>query len=165
MSVPKTSESRLREFLRSIENVDWLGSATEPSPDVVVCSDFTDAWDVWRRADVWAGQTHSLERRARESIGEKSIDDVFEVVSEYIRESVWQGIGRYLEAHVRQGNISDEGLSYDVLEDIKRDVSWAAIEALLDEQSFFHRLLAWYRQGRWPCGWNGDFPAGSLVVL
>jgi hypothetical protein len=30
--------------------------------------------------------------------------------------------------------------------------------------SFFERLWRIYRQGGWPCGWDGSYPGGNLVV-
>ena len=48
---------------------------------------------------------------------------------------------------------------------VKRDMSWACIERILDKQGFFNELLKTYKAGYFPCSWLGDYPNGKAVVL
>jgi glycine/D-amino acid oxidase-like deaminating enzyme len=53
----------------------------------------------------------------------------------------------------------------EIVDTVKRDISWSAIEAIIGEEGFFTEILATYRAGRWPCAWCGKCPEGQLVVL
>lgn len=54
-----------------------------------------------------------------------------------------------------------------ILDDIGADLSHCARNRALRglaPDSFFERLWQIYRQGYWPCGWEGEYPQGSLLV-
>ena len=48
-----------------------------------------------------------------------------------------------------------------------RIVRCAALEiavAPFAELSFFQGIMPWFQRGHWPCGWEGDYPEGRLIV-
>ncbi|WP_159990764.1 hypothetical protein [Pelistega ratti] len=56
---------------------------------------------------------------------------------------------------------------------IINDISWNLIHFIIEDYykrkkiirtSFFSELFEWYRLGRLPCGWDGDFPNGKLII-
>lgn len=56
---------------------------------------------------------------------------------------------------------------YDrILDDIVGELHGCAYARALDPAGnpFFERLLNIYRAGGWPCGWDGRYPDGKLVV-
>lgn len=32
------------------------------------------------------------------------------------------------------------------------------------KDGFYVKLLEWYRKGHWPCGWQGTYPEGKLII-
>jgi len=45
---------------------------------------------------------------------------------------------------------------------------WLAAEIIFDDRAgstYFRELLAWFHAGRFPCGWEGDWPIGKLRVF
>jgi hypothetical protein len=59
----------------------------------------------------------------------------------------------------------DVGLYQELLDAMTRDLCWAGVEAVLDRRGFFTDLVEYYRAGRWPCAWDGEFPEGRVVLL
>lgn len=49
--------------------------------------------------------------------------------------------------------------------DMKRDLAWACVEKVLDMPGFFTMLKEIYKEGYFPCSWNGAYPSGQAVVL
>ena len=97
-----------------------------------------------------------------EKIGDDSIDDAFETVSTTIGDTVWEKFGEYID---RQ-HLDDELAVCDELFDrIKRDMAWACVEKILDMPGFFTMLTEIYKEGYFPCSWDGEYPSGRAVVL
>lgn len=44
------------------------------------------------------------------------------------------------------------------------DVAAAAVEISRAQSAFFAHLMKWYAKGHFPCGWEGDYPQGKLIV-
>jgi hypothetical protein len=59
----------------------------------------------------------------------------------------------------------DEAVFPDVMDSVKRDVCWAAVEEVIALPGFFSTLLSYYRRGRWVCSWDGNYPQGRPVVV
>lgn len=167
---PKQSQV-LQAFLKDLEGVEWFSRAGEPSDTAVVASDAVVCWDDWNREmlAVWLPKTKALEQAARKEVGDSAIDEIFSAVSIAIDLSVRQGLEAYFNRRpANSGNTktnADRGLWPEILDTVKRDISWAAIETIIDQRGFFTELLAVYRAGRWPCAWSGEYPDGQLVVL
>jgi hypothetical protein len=94
-------------------------------------------------------------------------------VSDAIHQRVYDALVAYLDRKygVRTDDESDTQRSADdavypeVIDAIKRDVCWAAVESVIGAPGFFTRLLDTYARGRWPCSWEGAYPAGRPIVL
>jgi hypothetical protein len=50
-------------------------------------------------------------------------------------------------------------------------VQWDVLHLAMEDEyhdvvpgSFYTSLGEWYVQGRFPCGWQGDFPEGKLII-
>jgi hypothetical protein len=62
-----------------------------------------------------------------------------------------------------------KALPVEMLQAILVDINRAALEITYRKQfprapQFFERLLKIYEVGRLPCGWNGGWPVGNVVV-
>lgn len=54
---------------------------------------------------------------------------------------------------------------------IADDISWCMIHACFEvelsdyiETSFYRDHVKWYERGHFPCGWDGEYPEGRLIV-
>ena len=166
--VPMMSDERerLREFLRPLPAVPWLSRAGDSFPDGVVVTSITEGWDDWNdeMMAVWRSRSEELESTALQAIGDQGIDEVFAEAANVTGPPIEMALRWYLD-HRQTISDSDRGLWPDVLETMKRDVAWAAIENVLGRVGFFTSLMAYYRNGRWPCSWEGKYPEGRIVVL
>ena len=63
-----------------------------------------------------------------------------------------------------------DGINRDAL---INDISWNLLHFIIENHykrkriirtSFFSELFEFYRLGRLPCGWDGDFPNGRLII-
>ena len=131
-----------------------------------------DGWDGEEKGhlDLWRRQTRLLESQALERLDDQTIDQIFSTVSQAIGEPLYNGICAYLDraysgTKPAEERTFDEGVFPDVIEAIKRDLCWAAVEHVLDAHGFFSELLDIYRRGRWACSWDGNYPEGQPVLL
>jgi hypothetical protein len=164
-------EQRLIAFLASVQRIDWLSHAGESCDEARVVRNIQDGWDGEneRMLEVWAPRTHALEAQAEGVLGDQTITDTFARVSETIHSDLYKGMCSYFDRiYGETDNLQrsvDESLYIEVMDSIKRDVCWAAIEDLIQAHAFFTGLLHSYRNGRWPCSWDGEYPQGRAVVL
>ena len=164
-------DQRFKAFLSSLHDVPWFSHAGAPSPTHHVAADAVVAWDDWspEMMAVWPVRSKRLEAAAREAMGDPAIDDVFNRVEEALEPQVRAGVKAYFARRPNTtGNTdcgADSGLWPDIIDRVLQDVSWAAIETLLDQPEFYVSLVDVYRDGRWPCSWKGRYPAGRFVVL
>ena len=156
----------LELFIASLCNVRWLAHAGDPDGAAIVADDLVDAWDAWNAEMVtaWAPQTERLEGIARAELGEAGVDAVFDTVSRAVDAPLRAAMEDYFENRSTDATNADRGLWPEWLDTVKRDLAWAAVEAVLGRPGFFTDLLRYYRAGRWPCGFeNAD--GGKRVVL
>lgn len=92
----------------------------------------------------------------------QQIDKVFSTVSSEIGDAIWKKWEDFTERwHLEE----ERRLENEMLDMVKRDVSWACIERMLNVQGFFSTLLEIYKDGYFPCAWIGTYPNGQAVVL
>jgi hypothetical protein len=165
-------KATLARFVLSLGEMPWLAHLGEPHPTAWVVPGISNGWDVWgeNMLATWSPRTTELERRALPKLGNPGLETVFERVSAATGPPAANALGAWLERREElEGPSSDTevdgSLWLEVVDAIKRDVAWAAVEDLLDARGFFWQLLGVYREGRWPCGWEGEYPAGRPVLL
>jgi hypothetical protein len=160
-------ETKLKTFLRRLDAVKWLSAAGAPATDVVVATSLSDGLFGHgpEPYPVCSTATHRLEDVAVVEISNVRLTEVFQRVSAHIGASVWDALGRYVEQSINNESGEDDAAAIDAIDQIKRDVCWAAIEYILDRHEFFSMLLEWYERGRFPCSWSGTVESGRLVVV
>jgi hypothetical protein len=162
---------RLEKFLESLDGVPWFSAAGRPSAEYHVAEDAVVAWDDWNAPmlAVWPPRSEALEELARNAIGDVAIEEIFKRVGERIGQPVHDGVRAYFAR--RPENTpntecgADLGLRAEIVDTVVRDLAWAAVETVLERTGFFVSLIRVYREGRWPCSWEGQYPAGRFVVL
>jgi hypothetical protein len=161
----------LTSFLRSLADLPWFAHCGEPHANAIVAPDLVEAWDGWgsEMMAVWSPETHSLERIAVGELEESGVDAIFDTVSRTLGAALLAGIEQYFErrpTNTEAAEINaDRGLWPEWLETAKRDLCWAAVEAVLGRPGFFTELLGYYRTGRWPCAWENSDRNGRVVLL
>ena len=164
-------ERRVEAFLQSLNSVAWFANAGHPSTKYHVVADAVVAWDDWNVAmlAVWLARSERLEAIAVRAIGDPAIESIFARVDGVIEPSVRAGLQAYLARRPDDTENTecgaDRGLWPDIVDFVLRDMSWAAVETALGEPEFFVSLVQVYRDGRWPCAWDGNYPQGRFVVL
>ena len=106
--------------------------------------------------------TDLLEKLAEEIIGSDAIDDIFETVSMALDKDIWNA---WQEFRIRAGLEEQNALDEEITDMVKRDLCWAAVEKALNRTEFFTELLEIYRNGYFPCGWDGEYPYGRAAVM
>lgn len=152
-------------------NLPWFEQAGEPSEAYTVVPDAADGWIEWndRMLEVWLPRSKKLEAEAQSILGDSVIDEIFLIVSQHIADALGKGMGDYFERRPEDSETTkcnaDLSLWPEIMDSVKRDVAWAAVEVILGQPGFFNEVLDVLRKGRWPCAWDGNFPQGRFVVL
>jgi hypothetical protein len=161
----------LKTFLHSLEGLPWFSASGQRSVKYHVVPDAVVAWDDWNAPmlAVWLPRSEALEEHARSVIGDRSIEEVFTLTSERIGRPVQDGLREYFARRPEDTPNTecgaDLGLRQEIADTVVRDLAWAAVETVLNRPAFFTSLVGVYREGRWPCSWEGEYPAGRFVVL
>lgn len=106
--------------------------------------------------DTWEEQILKLENKAQHILGDEIIDKVFVEISDIIQERLWEGYSLFIEGNKLENEIE---LENEIMDCVKRD------ESIINSEGFFTELLEVYKQGYWPCSWEGTYPNGNPVVI
>lgn len=166
--------AHLDEIVCAYRRYPWFAHAGEPRAGARVARDLSHAWDgYWngwntRSRERWLRASRALERAARRTLGDDGIEETFATVAASLGPPIWDALGAYLEraSKKRPDRTGVHGaIAIDLLEEVKRDLAWAAIEASLEQSGFFSDLLPWYREGRRLCGWIGGSPKTGIPMI
>ena len=154
----------LEEFILSISNVKWFSKCGIENPGYIVLHSIFEAYDNWNEKylHTWEPQIHQLEAKAIIQMGDEMIDKVYSDISSAMNDILWDKWGDFI---ARQDLYEECGLEAEVLDMVKRDLSWAFIEQYLHYNGFFSDVLLIYKEGYFPCSWEGFYPSGKAVVL
>lgn len=155
---------KIDDYLAEITQIDWLKNSGSGSEKYHVIHSIFEAYDAWNEATlaVWEPQINRLEAKAQEAIGDAWIDEVFEKIAEALADPLWEKWTAFIE----RCDLGEEcGLDNEMLDMIICDVAWAYIERVLGKPDFFAKLLEIFKEGYFPCSWDGEYPEGKAVVL
>lgn len=153
----------INEFIQGIKFINWFNH-NHPENNYYVISSIFEAYDKWNKKmlETWESHIYSLENIAIEKLGDEQIDLIFTTISSEIADKIYENWDDFItEKHLE----NEIGLENEMMDMVKRDVSWACIERVLNIQGFFTTLLNVYSNGYFPCSWIGDYPNGQVVVL
>lgn len=151
-------------FAEEIIPIKWFEKSGTPTEKYLLVGSVYDAYDNWNAnyLSVWEPQTCFLEKLASEIIGDDAVDDIFETVSMALDEEIWNAWQSFRE---RGGLEEENALDEEIVDMVKRDLCWAAVERALDKPGFFTALLVIYKDGYFPCGWDSEYPGGRAAVM
>ncbi len=152
------------KFAEEMKSAKWFGHGGEPSEKYLLVWSVYNAYDNWNAnyLSVWEPHTDALEKLSEEIIGGDAVDDIFETVSAALGDDIYRAWGEF---RVRAGLDEENALDDEITDMVKRDLCWAAVEKALNKPGFFTGLLDVYREGHFPCGWEGDYPEGRFAVM
>ncbi len=152
------------EFIRSLSDIDWFSECGKQNSDYRVIYSVFEAYDDWndKYLRVWEPKISLLEKEAQQKLGDDAIDEIFEKITAALGDTLWDKWSGFIE---RQDLYEEAGLENEMLDMVIRDLSWAFIEQTLEKNDFFTYLLNIYREGYFPCAWDGGYPSGKPVVL
>lgn len=152
------------KFVEDISQIGWFANSGTPTEKYLLVRSVYEAYDNWngKYLSVWEPQTELLEKLAEEIIGSDAIDDIFETVSMALDKDIWNA---WQEFRARTGLEEQNALDEEITDMVKRDLCWAAVEKALNRAGFFTELLEIYRDGYFPCGWDGEYPNGRAAVM
>ncbi|MDE6726560.1 MAG: NUDIX domain-containing protein, partial [Oscillospiraceae bacterium] len=151
-------------FIEDVRSIKWFANSGTPTEKYLLVRSVYDAYDNWNAIylNVWDPQISLLEKMAEQIIGDDAIDDIFETVSMALDEYIWNA---WQSFRTRGGLEEEGGLDEEIADMVKRDLCWAAVERALNKPVFFTELLDIYRDGYFPCGWDGEYPYGRAAVM
>lgn len=154
----------INDFLDEIKLINWFEYSGVPNVNYHMVLSIFEAYDDWNEQmlKVWEPSITLLENMAIEKIGDEWIDEIFTIISADLGKILWEKWGEYM---ARQHLEDEMGLDNEIIDMVKRDVSWAYIEKTLDVQGLFTTLFEIYKNGYFPCSWIGKYPHGQAVVL
>lgn len=154
----------INEFLQEVSEIHWFEHRGKTKKTYHVIFSVFEAYDTWNEQmlKTWEPHISQLENMAIKQIGNSQIDEIFSIVSLEIGDIIWEKWCKFItRCHLE----NEAGLENEMLDMVKRDISWAYIERILNVQGFFSELLEIYKNGYFPCAWIGDYPTGKVVVL
>ncbi|GFZ30403.1 hypothetical protein CSC2_09290 [Clostridium zeae] len=166
--VTKNIIENTSDFISIAEKINWFSKCGDISNNYTVASSFIEAWDSWNESmlNVWSVEVINLENISINVIGNDSIDYIFDKVSDHLGPIIEKCFYAF---QIRQENMGlaseDYGLSFEIIDFIKRDTAWACIESILDREGFFSKVFVVNSTGRWACSWDGSYPDGHFVVM
>ncbi len=149
------------EFLQEVRLINWFEHSKKATDEYRVIHSIFEAYDDWNEQmlKTWEPHICSLENIAVKKIGDEQIDKIFSIVSLEIGDMIWKKWSDF----IARGHLEEEsGLENEMLDMVKRDVSWACIEKILNVQGFFGTLLEIYKNGYFLCAWIGNYPNGNV---
>lgn len=151
------------KFIEKIKPIKWFENSGTSTDKYLLVRSVYDAYDNWnaKYLEVWEPPICLLEKLAVEIIGSDALDDIFDTVSFAIDEDIW----REWTAFRERGLSEQSGLDEEIVDMVKRDLCWAAVEYVLNRTGFFTALLEIYKDGYFPCGWDGVYPNGRAAVM
>jgi hypothetical protein len=157
-------------FAQDLESINWFASCGQPiSSTVPFPVTIVDSWTVAIELcskQSWEDFTLEAQNRLTEFLHNyhrsayQSWNTIVITAKERIVNPLTNRIWRPFSEEHGFGKVMVDCVSWDVLGAImEHEYRYCS-----DRPEFFKHLLQIYRAGHFPCGWNGDWPTGDLLV-
>jgi len=160
-----TLKPETTEKFDSLACMNWFSALGKPceGPFVILSS-----WDdairhcgspEWKKLTLKAAKRYSdaVFRRGREQ------SQHWNIVAGAVRSIVLPLVAAKVHSVGVANNLPDEFEA-----SVRQDLIWFGLECEFADvvpPSFFASQIYWYTQGRFPCGWKGEFPEGKLILF
>lgn len=151
------------EFLKSLESADWFSHVGEPTdePSVDSWRKAVTASDSRRKENIWLDARGVLTVTLHNEHMERHCQ--WNDIVDSIKPASQSIADRKVQPLIDAGTV---GQSF--LDTVRWDLLHACMElefADLVEPPYYVDWSEWYRRGRVPVDWYGDFPDGRLVIF
>jgi hypothetical protein len=151
--------------IERLSGVEWFSKVGEclESPSIIRVSSWSEAMKHCE-SDEWQDLLLEAANRYGEAIAKRSREAYsrWNTVADSLRPLVIDLVERKTANVIRANKL---GATF------KATVQWDVIHLLIEAEfadvhppGFFASQAYWYVEGRFPCGWQGTFPDGKLVV-
>lgn len=157
-------QPRTKSTLDELRQAAWFASVGQPASENV------SVLQSWREAvescssDTWEDLLLEAANQYRERLNERNprrfmlwnqcADELKPIVVALVAEKT-----RWIEQAHKLAPVFRETVEWDMLH-----VCMEAEFADVYPPGFFASQAYWYVQGRFPCGWDGEFPDGKLII-
>jgi hypothetical protein len=153
-----------QETLEQLVQIDWFFACGQREGEDAI---FVKSWEEAIESctsGFWDDFLLSVANQYRQSLrlhSNKDYNNWNKIIDE-LRNQVENLVpGKILQAH-RKYNVPltiEDPVRWDLLH------SFAEVEfSTVCPPAFYTKALGWYLRGHFPCGWQGDYPSGSIVV-
>jgi len=151
-------------LLEALQKAHWLSRAGIPDAlDVIVLASWQEAL-AFRALPAWEDLRLEIANQLRERIEERSRERLLKwneiVIS--LKKTVIPLLSAKISPAVRQHGLPKA---------FEGSVQWDILHACMETEyadvcapGFYTNLASWYIKGHFPCGWQGAFPQGMLIV-
>jgi len=150
--------------LEKLEQAEWFSKVgVDDAERAIVLSSWTEAIDSCSSVE-WENLCLEAKNQYCERIHERAPAEFqrWNNVAAMLKKATIPLVQKKLEAVVNKYSLPkvfEDTVQWDIL-----GVCLEAEYADIYPPSFYASQAYWYVKGHFPCGWKGDFPAGTLVV-
>ncbi|WP_238360606.1 hypothetical protein [Iningainema tapete] len=143
----KAGNPQVKNFIKELDTILWFKNVGKSihSQEVKQLFSWNDAWEHLQNENWINASFH------------KHVDSM-NLVWDIAYDQAFQAASKSIDCHKLE-----EGIS--VADAVAYDAAAAAVEIVTQStDTFFIKLMEWYRLGHFPCGWEGEYPEGKLII-
>ena len=159
---------RISELIERIESIKWFTSCGEQVGDSAFRLKYVNSWDEAKKyysSIEW--ENTQLEAQNELTVFlHRTQKDKYQDWNEIVREAKKYIEGPFIE------KMRNEKTRFNLDEDFINNVKWDILAAIMEHvyleyrgSVFYLHLLEIYESGHLPCGWNGEWPEGELMIF
>lgn len=159
-----TLNPRTQATLKALEDAEWFSAVGREVEGPFVCVPSWGEAFRWCGSAYWDGLLLEAANRYSEKVAGASPE----------RFGTWNSVALEVRKHVLplvKRKVEPVTLAVNPPAAFERAVRWDMIHVCMEAEfadvyppGFFASQAFWYVEGHFPCGWDGEFPEGKLVL-
>ncbi len=149
-------DNLVQEVLEYLDSNDLLAAADNVPPTIVAIDDYEAAKEMAFR------QFFGASKLSWSDIREAEMAEAMNAPDEGENYRLFDEFFDVVASKARFDSDYDE-IANEIVSDILNVCYWRAVYG--STNGLFEQMLEVYRNGGWPCGWQGDWPGGQLVAF
>ncbi|ATH92430.1 cytoplasmic protein [Bacillus glycinifermentans] len=149
----------VEEVIHFIANLHFFRNENLLNRDVVMVNDYERAQEL-----AWSQDLDEVEN-VWEDIKSSESGEIIGQLYEHDLNSMDHPIWEIIQS---SENFPDDFVSeyIDIFEEVMGDLHKCALNRLVNGEvdNFYERIFEIYKLGGWPCGWEGEYPEGRMIV-
>ncbi|MBP1994273.1 hypothetical protein [Paenibacillus eucommiae] len=158
----------MNNLLNQLESVDWFGNCGKEigeNPNMVYASNWKDAVKISGQVS-WENTQLNARNAMTKYLSEmhKTEFQQWNNISKIVKTKYLPVILSKIEKYAQE-----QQLKLEFIHSVRWDLHSAFMERFYEPLghgcNFYANLLEIYKAGHFPCGWDGDWPKGKLVIF